>query len=107
MASRKRKKIEPSFDKSGGKPGLLDFGLGGDDRSTRGARKTKAKAGKRGEAESLFHQALSQVPNGRVLNDTGDGFLAVRGDVHLAAQPVQHAHGDLLVDHVVVDDQHA
>ena len=26
--------------------------------------------------DELFHQALATVPNGRVLNDTGDGFLA-------------------------------
>ncbi|MFG0318255.1 MAG: tetratricopeptide repeat protein, partial [Planctomycetota bacterium JB042] len=26
--------------------------------------------------DELFHQALAQVPHGRVLNDTGDGFLA-------------------------------
>ncbi len=64
MASRKKKRIEPSFESSGRKAGLLDIALGRDDRAQTGrgkSQKRKAASGKRTRGSSRSRSRFGRM----------------------------------------------
>ena len=66
-----------------------------------------ADPARRLEAVHLGHLAVHEDHVVGQLRPQLERFDAVRGDVHAAAELAQHAHGDLLVDRVVLGDERA
>ncbi len=65
MASRKKKRIEPSFESSGRKAGLLDIALGREDRAThprgKGARKVARRGGANGRKRGGLRRVFGRI----------------------------------------------